>query len=189
MNALYADVDDPPGSYYWGTGAACFEGRSIDATGALASHPFGIDGWIAAGHDPKKMGVGLSLAGELFRGTTQLYAAYDPGPGYVAYPEMLNLLTVGGTMTWDDARKVHTISGTATQTIGNNWYGENGVTQGQQFFATLETPEALQAEAAWIKQRQIGGMMLYEIGLDMDANAPVATRNPLVNAARAAMAP
>ena len=31
--------------------------------------------------------------------------------------------------------------------------------------------------------------MLYEIGLDMDANAPVATRNPLVNAARAAMAP
>jgi len=70
-----------------------------------------------------------------------------------------------------------------------HWYGENGVTQGQAFFATLETPEALQAEAAWIQQRQIGGMMLYEIGLDMDANAPVATRNPLVNAARAAMAP
>jgi GH18 family chitinase len=63
------------------------------------------------------------------------------------------------------------------------------VTQGQKFFATFETSQALAAKAVWLRSKGLGGMMLYEIGLDLDATQPFGQRNPLVKAATSAMNP
>lgn len=153
-----------------------FEGMSYDTRGPLQ--------WIAAGHDPAKVGVGIPTFGWVMKDVDGIMQAMkNANYGYAKYQQCIAMLDNGGSEGWDDERKVPYIAGTALRSEGGTGWREPGVLAGQKFFATYENPRSMQEKAIWVRENNLGGIMLYDLTTDLDPTKPFGERNPLVGAA------
>jgi GH18 family chitinase len=158
-----------------------FEGMSYESRGAAQ--------WIAAGHAPGKIGMGMPLFGWVLRGVDTPFQPMESGGdyGYLRYQEALALRTNGGVERWDAERSVPFIAGTALRDEGGTWWGASGVKKGQKFFATYEDPRSLDEKIRWASGLGLGGVMLYDLTKDLDVGQPFGLRNPLLNSVRESM--
>ncbi|HTY58919.1 MAG TPA: glycosyl hydrolase family 18 protein [Bacteroidota bacterium] len=156
-----------------------------------------IQQWINAGHNPSKMGMLLPTFGYFFLGADGLFQSWTSCLGHngsttVTQNSMLTgLLSVGGVETWDAVRQMSYISGTATAAYGGAEYG--GVAKGQKFFATLATPQWIQAVVQYFRTKtfggkSLGGVSLYSLTEDFDPTKPAGQgRNIIHDALRDAL--
>ena len=162
-------------------GAACpgSEAQALsDSTGI--GNGGGPKAWIAAGHDPKKISVGIASFGYVYKGQKELCVSSGSNPpGYAKYQDCIGLLANGGTEFWDDACKVPYITGTAKFDDGPDWWGKFGVKAGRDFFATYENQRSVEEKISWIKSAGLGGIMVYDLTMDLDASKPINQRNAI----------
>ncbi|MGE5314923.1 MAG: glycosyl hydrolase family 18 protein [Acidobacteriota bacterium] len=159
-----------------GTVDPTFEGQAYDTRGPLQ--------WVAAGHDAKRIGLGVPIFGTILRNVDGLFQkmASDGDYGNAHYQTVEALKEIGGVEEWDDARKVHSIRGTALRSNGRPvYYQSDGVNAGQKFFASGETPMSLREKISWMNQNNFGGIMTYEFVSDLDWRQTLASgkRHPL----------
>ncbi|MGE5316339.1 MAG: glycosyl hydrolase family 18 protein [Acidobacteriota bacterium] len=157
-----------------GTVDPTFEGMSYDTRGPLQ--------WVAAGHDPKRIGLGIPTYGYILRNVDGLFqpmANADYGSAH--YQTIEALKSNGGVEEWDDVRKVRSIRGTAQRAAGSVYYGSDGINAGQKFYATGENPQSLQEKIKWMYENNFGGVMTYDFVSDLDPTQSLASgkRNPL----------
>ena len=157
VNANAVWYDSP---LHKGTIPANFGGEAFDTRGA--------PNWVAAGHDPQKISLGIYSGAHVAQNADALYEAYLNGAmGEGQYKDGIQLLSNGGTLGWDAARVVPYIYGTAINAQGNTWYGQPGVTAGQKFFATFEDSISIKSKIDWIGQQGYGGLMVYNLTSDI----------------------
>jgi hypothetical protein len=164
------------------------------AIDALSNGTVGyLQQWINAGHDPAKMGLGLPTFGYLIRGADGLFQSTAGGilghNGNMTVDQnkfCTGLQSVGGQMVWDNVRKMHYITGTATAAYA----GPNGgIAQGQKFFATVASAQWIQEVVKYAKTKNYGGYMLYSLTEDLDPSKPIGQgRNIIHDALRDALA-
>ncbi|HLP18642.1 MAG TPA: glycosyl hydrolase family 18 protein, partial [Bacteroidota bacterium] len=157
-----------------GTVDPTFEGMSYDTRGPLQ--------WVAAGHDPKRIGLGVPTYGYILRNVDGLFQPMaNPDYGSAHYQTIEALKSNGGVEEWDDVRKVRSIHGTAARTVGSVYYGSDGINAGQKFYAVGENPQSLQEKVNWMNQNNFGGIMTYDFVSDLDPSQSLASgkRNPL----------
>lgn len=140
--------------------------------------------WQSYGHDISKISVGTPTFGYVIKNLDTLFqpvvSSGDLGYGYQS--DCTKLLNNGGVAGWDDIRKVPYVRGTAFQTQGNTSWGKPGVTAGQKFFVTYENAESIQEKAKWVNENNMGGMMFYDVTMDLDPTKPFGQRNPIIQA-------
>ena len=157
-----------------GTVDPTFEGMSYDTRGPLQ--------WVAAGHDPKRIGLGIPTYGYILRNVDGLFQPMaNPDYGSAHYQTIEALKSNGGVEEWDDVRKVRSIHGTALNNAGSVYYGSDGINAGQKFYAVGENPQSLQEKINWMNANNFGGVMTYDFVSDLDATKSLASglRNPL----------
>ena len=143
-----------------GTVPTDFGGDAFDTRGA--------PNWVATGHDPKKISLGIYSGSHVFKDVNALYQPYANGAmGEGQYKDAWQLLSNGGTLGWDDVRKVPYIYGTAINNQGNTWWGQPGVTAGKKFFASFEDSISIKNKIDWISQQGLGGLMVYNLTSDI----------------------
>ncbi len=178
--AWYSPVSDNASWYvsplFRGTVPTGFDGLSWDTQGPIQ--------WVNVGYNPAKLGLGGPTFGWILKGMDTLYQATKGGCnyGYAKYWDCLALLTNGGVEGWDDQRKVPYIKGTATLTIGPQFCASSGVVAGQKFWATYDNPRSIQEKVTWLKTKGYGGVMLFDMTMDLKSSLPINQRNPLKNA-------
>ncbi len=169
----------------------CAGSTQMRAQGTLSSEISGPLGWVKAGHDRKKIGIGIAGFGYTYRGVNQLCVSSisDGNFGYSTYKQCRSLLANGGQLYWDDVAKVPYISGVATATVGfPRWWGVFGVNAGDPFFCTFENERSIQEKVNWIKEQGFGGVMLYDLTMDLDPLQAPGGKNLLHNALASALA-
>lgn len=156
--------------------------------------PFGMEGqayetrgplqWIADGHSPSKIGVGIPTFGYIMKNQNKLFQPMksDGDYGYATYGECLALMKNGGIEGWDSDRLEPFISGVAVRTEGNQWWKASGVRAGQQFFATYENPRSIREKIEWVKNNRLGGVMVYDLTMSWDPAGTWGGKNPLLYA-------
>jgi GH18 family chitinase len=161
-----------------GNRPANFEGDSYETRGPLQ--------WVAAGHDPKRIGLGIPTYGYILRNVNALFQPMTDNGDYGSahYQVIEDLKNNGGVETWDDVRKVRSISGTAIRNGNAVYYGSDGINAGQKFLAVGETPQSMTEKVNWMKANNFGGIMTYDFVSDLDPTKPIASnlRNPLQRA-------
>jgi GH18 family chitinase len=172
VNANVAWYDTP---LHKGTVPTDFGGGALDSRGPL--------NWVSAGHDPKKISVGIYSGSHVMQNANALYQPYS-GLGEGQHKDADQLKTNGGTLAWDNVRKVPYVYGTAINSQGNTWYGQPGVTAGQKFFASFEDSTSIKNKIDWISQQGLGGMMIYNLTSDIldlryGSNPIVGKTNPV----------
>jgi GH18 family chitinase len=135
--------------------------------------------WVAAGHEPSKIVPGIPTYGRILLGQDSLFKVWGGQQIYASNKAVRALLGNGGIERWDDERKVPYIGGTAETSDGT-------LTRGQKFFATFENPRSIGEKVRWSASQGYGGVMLYDLTMDLDHTQPFGRRNPLIAAAVAA---
>lgn len=155
----------------WGCNIS--QAKSLDTQGPLD--------WVRVGHDCKKLSVGIGSFGYVYKGQKRLCTSTgSTPPGYAKYQQCLGLLENGGTKYWDDACRVPYITGTALVAQGTPaWTGKFGVTSGMDYFATYENERSINEKVDWIVAKGLGGVMMYDLTMDLDSAKPRGRRNPL----------
>jgi len=164
-----------------GTVPPTFQGEAYDTRGP--------EQWMTAGHDRPRLGILMPAYGWVMKNADSLFQPMLSGGdyGYAKYQDSQRLLTNGGSEGWDDERKVPYIRGTAIRTEGNMGWGQPGVQAGQRFFATFDNFRSIREKVVWAESVGIGGIGLYDLTMDLDPSLPFGQRNPLLNAALAAL--
>ena len=199
---LYAMMWTPNDNNLTWHECAIYPGTTTNGTqGALDGLSNGSPGyiqqWISAGHDPSKVGMLLPTFGYIVKGADGLFQSTSGGVlghnGNMTVDQnkfCTGLLNVGGTMTWDAVRQMAYISGTASSAYA----GPNGgIPSGGKFFATLATPQWVQAVVQYYKTKtfggkSLGGVSLYSLTEDFDPSKPAgAGRNYIHDALRDAL--
>ncbi|HLP17668.1 MAG TPA: glycoside hydrolase family 18 protein [Bacteroidota bacterium] len=165
-----------------GTVDPTFEGQAYDTRGPLQ--------WVAAGHDPKRIGLGVPTFGYVLRHVDSLFQAIGGiDYGNASYHRIEALKSNGGTEEWDDVRKVRSIRGTALRNEGVVGWGQGGVATGMKFFAVGESPRSLVEKVNWMDANHFGGIMTYDFVSDLDAAQTISSgrRHPLQRAIAVAL--
>jgi predicted membrane protein len=199
---LYAMMWTPNDNNLTWHETAVYPGTTTNGTqGALDGLSNGSAGyiqqWISGGHDPSKVGMLLPTFGYVIKGADGLFQSTSGGVlghnGNMTVDQnsfCTGLLKVGGTMTWDAVRQASYISGTANAAYAGP---QGGIPSGGKFFATLATPQWVQAVVQYYRTKtfngkSLGGLSLYSLTEDFDPTKPAgAGRNYIHDALRDAL--
>ena len=67
------------------------------------------------------------------------------------------------------------------------WFGHDAQDATQDFFCNFNDERAIQAKIAYAKQQGLGGIMIWELGLDQLDKLPATQRRPLRQAINQAL--
>ena len=132
-----------------------------------------VDAYIAAGMDPKKMGVGIGAYGSGWTGTTApgqstANAGVVAGDGELSYTNIMKTYYSAANAKRDTVASVPYISSTA------------GLGAKKLTFISYEDEASIAAKAAWCKAKGISGLMMWTLSQQYNATGTV--KNPLVAA-------
>ena len=154
-----------------GFNSPLFPGQNTDQTNNVNAT---VTGWINAGASPQKLLLGLGSYGNTFTLNdpsdnglnSPTSGAGDAGPitqqaGKLSYLEICQ--SGGWTVEYDDVQK------SSYGFKGNQW-------------ACFDNPEAFAAKAQYVKDNNLGGVMLWAIDMDDSKNACGGGSYPLLSA-------
>ncbi|MFH1263566.1 MAG: glycoside hydrolase family 18 protein [Pseudomonadota bacterium] len=146
-----------------------------------------VDGpgmFVQAGMNPSIIAPGIPFYAKLWIGNDapgQPRVGNRYGNHWATYQEVLNSLTKGGVVHWDDTAKVPWVGGTATTTVSTYW---QTVSAGQKFYFTYENEQSIIEKINWIKTKGLGGIMIYSLVDGWLPNAAI--KDPLLRALNSA---
>ena len=151
-----------------------------------------VDLWVqrllAAGIPSAKLGLGISLdvacwqggEGTTTGGVTAPSQAWRSLPYYrkrsyaASYAPMQQAGFTPNAIHWDSTAQMA-------------WFGHDAQDATQDFFCNFNDERAIQAKIAYAKQQGLGGIMIWELGLDQLDNLPATQRRPLRQAINQAL--
>lgn len=133
-----------------------------------------IDSYVAAGIPKSKLGIGADFYGYVWSGVTRPGQSWTSTPSVTSNVPYYQLMSTYGSTPaeWDSAAQAAFIS----------------VPTGTGKFVSLDNEQTMFAKAAYVKNKGIGGMIIWELGGGYQASAPAGQRDRLLKAVKAAFA-
>ena len=157
----------------WHNSAVYDGGFTFPSTGALIPSANGeINTAIAAGIPKEKLGIGTDFYGYVWTGVSQPRQSWTSAPDVtdnVPYYQLMN--TYGSnTILWDSLAAAAYIS----------------ITTGSGKFISLDNEQTMFAKAQYIREKGIGGLIIWELGGGYRSNQPAGQRDKLLQAVKQA---
>ena len=149
-------------------------GFTFPSTGGLLPSADGqINEFSAAGIPKSKLGIGTDFYGYVWTGVSQPRQGWTGnGPnvtGNVAYSDLMNQYS-GSPVLWDSVAGAAYIS----------------ITTGSGKFISIDNERTMYAKADYVKNKGIGGMIIWELGGGYRASQPAGSRDKLLQAVKQA---
>ena len=131
-----------------------------------------VNAYIAAGIAKGKIGIGADFYGYVWSGVTTPRQTWSSTPSVndnVAYYTLMNTYAANPIL-WDTVAQAAYIS----------------VTTGGGKFISLDDERTMAAKAAYVRNKGIGGMIIWELGGGYRASAPAGQRDDLLQAVKQA---
>ncbi len=183
INVMAYDLSGPWSGWITWFNAPLFDGgTTFPSTGALVPSVEGsIRNFINNGVSPAKLGLGIPFYGTVWTG------------GGVGQPRQSWPDTSVPTMTTETYSAL-----VSTYSPSNNFRWDNSAqsaylsipkgTSAAAKFISLDTTRACQSKVNYARNRQLGGVMIWELSQDYSPSMPADQRQPLLTSIREAMA-
>ena len=148
-------------------------GYRFASTGALLPSANGfVDAATSSGIPKAKLGIGTDWYGYVWTGVSQPRQAWTSAPdvsGNIPYYTLMKTYA-NNTVSWDSSAGAAYIS----------------ITSGSQKFVSLDNDRTMAAKAQFIRNKGIGGMIIWELGGGYQASLPAGQRDHLMQAVKQA---
>jgi chitinase len=148
-------------------------GYRFASTGALIPSANGeINTAIAAGITKEKLGIGTDFYGYVWTGVSLPRQAWTSTPSVTDNVPYYQLMNTYGTspVLWDSLAAAAYIS----------------ITSGTQKFVSLDNEQTMSAKAQYIRDKGIGGLIIWELGGGYRSSQPAGQRDKLLQAVKLA---
>jgi len=157
----------------WHNSATYDGGYRFPSTGALLPSADGcVDAGVAAGIPKAKLGIGTDFYGYVWTGVSQPRQSWNSAPdvtGNLPYYQLMK--TYASTpILWDSS------AGAAYMSI----------TSGGQKFVSLDDAQTMFAKAQYVREKGIGGIIIWELGGGYQESLPAGQRDNLLQAVKQA---
>lgn len=174
MNLMTYDMAGNYGGWESWHHAALFD----DAPHRPSSVSSSIQAYLDVGVPAARLGIGIGFYGSCWRGVTEPRIALDGRPGVsqgnsdnaMSYANIVSRYMAPGARRWDAAARVPYLSFAAPA-------GPQGCS-----FVSYEDEESIAAKGAWVREKGIGGTIIWTIGQGHLPAAPAGSRDPLLKA-------
>ncbi|SMB97566.1 glycosyl hydrolase family 18 protein [Deinococcus hopiensis] len=171
MNGVYG------GWQSWHSGALAGETGSTPSS-VMSS----VDAYANVGVPLSKIGLGIGFFGSCFTGVTgpnQSSATMKlvADDNVMSYANIMTQYASAGAKTWDDKAKVPYLS------------SSSGLGPQKCNFVSYEDPQSITLKGQYARQKGLGGAIVWNINQGYLKDAPVGSRDPLMDAVRAAFLP
>lgn len=137
-----------------------------------------IQAYLDVGVPAPKLGIGIGFYGSCWRGVAEPRLALDGRPGVsqgnsdnsMSYTNIVTQYMAPGARKWDAAARVPYLSFAAPA-------GPQSCT-----FVSYEDEESIAAKGAYVREKGLGGTILWTIGQGRLPGAPAGSRDPLLKA-------
>jgi len=173
-----------PGWVSWHNSPIYAGGCKFVSTGASVPSADGcVESFVAAGIPKEKLGVGIDFYGYVWSGGSgtptggvtapcQSYATDPNVLGNVAYHELIATYA-GRTVQWDDGAKAAFIA-------------IDEASESNDRFVSFDNEQSVNAKAAYVSAKGIGGVIVWELGGGYRPAEPLASRDPLLQSIKQA---
>lgn len=174
MNLMTYDMAGNWGGWQSWHHAALFD----EAGNRPSSVSSSIQAYLDAGVPAARLGIGIGFYGSCWRGVTEPRVPLDGRPGVsqgnsdnsMSYANIMTQYMAPGARRWDAAARVPYLSLAALA-------GPQSCN-----FVSYEDEESIAAKGAYVREKGLGGTIIWTIGQGHLRNAPVGSRDPLLKA-------
>ena len=183
INLMTYDMSGPwPGWVTWHNSPVYDGGFRFPSSGGLIPSADGsINGYIAAGVPKEKLGIGMDFNGYVWSGGAgtptggvtaprQSWTSYPNVRGNVRYFELMDTYSASPVL-WDDQAKAAYISIDQPGSANDK-------------FISLDNEQTSMAKAEYIRQKGIGGIILWELGSGYRTNMPPGQKDFLLQSVK-----
>ena len=137
-----------------------------------------IQAYLDVGVPAERLGIGIGFYGSCWRGVAEPRVPLDGRPGVsqgnsdnsMSYANIVSLYMAPGARRWDAAARVPYLSFGAPA-------GPQSCT-----FVSYEDEESIAAKGAYVREKGLGGTIIWTIGQGHLSTAPAGSRDPLLKA-------
>jgi chitinase len=174
INIMTYDISGAwPGWVVWHNSPIYDGGFKFPSTGALVPSCNGaVDQFVAAGIPKSKVGIGTDFYGYVWSGVTQPRQTWSTEP------------TVSGNIDYSDL--MTTYAGVPAQWDSLAGAAYLKITTGGGKFVSFDNEQTMTAKAKFIRDKGIGGLIIWELGGGYRANQPAGQRDKLLQAVKQA---